>query len=645
MKTAIYLHRNPSQGMIQIIQSATVGDTLLSNFPLEMKHIRYVFGKKQQTKASVWGTSNETHLVKATDFPFNWMLPYAKEAGVIAALAKDSDRMLLFFPKDSDIPAFYIFLAMLYNETVRVFRGTDRLTFTMQDFNTPQVRAQYEAFVLPELTPLPTPTTLLKTPNGATVRPYQQQMIDFSKAHPSAGWFVDMGLGKTLATLVLLDEWIKAKEIDATKPILIVAPIMVALDTWSREAAKWGYDWDIKINVRLTPKKRENLLRDILLPMEKPTLFLTNPDQLGPIKDYYFSFNIPLPFEVLIIDELSQFKSPTAKRNEMISYYRAGAKKFLGLTGTPASNHLLDVWNQLKLINKSDTHWAGESIYEFQDKFFIPVSKTANGFVRKWEPKFGAEDVIYRNISKHAISMQTKGLVELPDISYSNLYVELPEKARLEYDKLETDIRAELEEGQSVTYETADGHSFFLPNDDVLRAKLLQIAGGALYTNPQTHTFTTFHDEKLLALDNLIETATSPLLIFYWFESDKIRIEKKYKNRIPILDSKDKHVQDVISKWNAGEIPVLLAHPASVGHGLNLQEGGHTIVWFTMPNWDNDKYQQANKRLYRSGQTHSVNVIHLLVKNTIEEIMIRSLKSKEKVNSKFMSALDRTERT
>ena len=253
--------------------------------------------------------------------------------------------------------------------------------------------------------------------------------------------------------------------------------------------------------------------------------------------------------------------------------------------------------------------------------------------------------MIYRNISKHAISMQTKGLVELPDISYSNLYVELPEKARLEYDKLETDIRAELEEGQSVTYETADGHSFFLPNDDVLRAKLLQIAGGALYTNPQTHTFTTFHDEKLLALDNLIETATSPLLIFYWFESDKIRIEKKYKNRIPVLDSKDKHVQDVISKWNAGEIPVLLAHPASVGHGLNLQEGGHTIVWFTMPNWDNDKYQQANKRLYRSGQTHSVNVIHLLVKNTIEEIMIRSLKAKEKVNSKFMSALDRTERT
>ena len=196
-----------------------------------------------------------------------------------------------------------------------------------------------------------------------------------------------------------------------------------------------------------------------------------------------------------------------------------------------------------------------------------------------------------------------------------------------------------------MTYTTDEGVELFLPNNDVLSAKLLQLAGGALYTNTVTHTFSVFHDEKLVALDNLIESATSPLLVFYWFESDRVRIEQKYKNRIPVLDSKDRNVQDMITKWNNGEIPVMLAHPASVGHGLNLQEGGHTIVWFTFPNWDNDKYQQANKRLYRSGQTHPVNVIHLVAKNTIEEVMIRSLKAKEKVNNAFMEALDRTERT
>ena len=154
-----------------------------------------------------------------------------------------------------------------------------------------------------------------------------------------------------------------------------------------------------------------------------------------------------------------------------------------------------------------------------------------------------------------------------------------------------------------------------------------------------------FNEEKLQALDDMIETATSPILVFYYFDSDLKRIEKKYKNRIPILDSKDPKVQQVITKWNNEEIPVLLAHPASVGHGLNLQDGGHTVVWFSLPNWNNDQYQQANKRLYRSGQKHPVTVTHIVAKNTIEEVMLQSLRRKEKANAKLMNALDRTTRT
>lgn len=644
MKTAVYTHRQPSKEMLEIIYNATKGDTILTNFPLSVNHIRYQFSGNKKS-SGVWNGGEQVHPINMKDFPFNWMLPDAKAAGIIAALARDSDRMILMFPANTSISPLFVLLAFCYNKTVRIFRGTERISVDIErDLNNARVRKQYEDFILPELAPLPEPTTLMKTPNGATVRSYQQQMINFGLSRNSAGWFVDMGLGKTLATLVLIDQWIKNSEINIEKPILIVAPIMVALDTWSREAKKWGYDWDIFINVKLTPKKREKLLREMLLPMKKPTLFLTNPDQLGQIKDYYYSFNIPLPFEVLIVDELSLFKSPTAKRNTNIAYYRQGAKKFLGLTGTPASNHLLDIWNQLKLISRSETAWAGQNIYEFQERYFNPVAKTPQGHVTKWEPKFGAENVIYRNLSKHAISMKTEGLVELPDISFSNLYIQLPEQARKEYETLETEIKEELEDGDSTSYTTEDGHTIFLPNSEVLSGKLLQIAGGALYTDTATHTFMTFHDEKITALDNLIESSTSPLLIFYFFESDLIRIQKKYKNKIPVLDSKDSNIQGMITKWNDGEIPVMLAHPASVGHGLNLQDGGHTIVWFSLPNWDNDKYQQANKRLYRSGQKHPVSVIHLIAKNTIEEVMLRSLRAKEKVNNNLMTALDRTER-
>ena len=644
MKTAIYCHRQPSDDMMAIIRKAAEQDTVITNYPLPLPHMRYVFEKKKKTGGTIWEQGEQTHPIALSEFPFNWMLPDAKVAGMIAALARDSDRILLIFPKTTKIEPLWLFLAFSYNKIVRVFKGAVKQDITPQDLKTEQTRKQFDDFILTPLPPLPAPKTLLTTPNGSTVRPYQQQMIDFGLAHASTGWFVDMGLGKTLAALVLIDTWIKRGEIDPKKPIFIVAPIMVALDTWSREAAKWGYDWDIKINVRLTPKKREHLLKELLLPMEKPTLFLTNPAQLEQIRDYYFSFNIPLPFEVLVIDELSQFKSPTSKRSGLIVSYRQKASKFVGLTGTPASNQLLDIWNQLKIIDREHTGWAGNNIYEFQNRYFLPAVTSPEGHVRKWKPKFGAEPIIYRKLADHAVSMRTKGLVNLPEISYSNLFVTLPDDARKEYDALEEAVKEEAGEG-SITHVTADGHTIFVPNSEVLSGKLLQIAGGALYTDTQTHAFDVYHEEKLQALDNLMESATSPLLVFYYFESDYKRIEQKYKNRIPRLDSKDRNAKALIEKWNEGEIPVLLAHPASVGHGLNLQDGGHQIVWFSLPNWNNDTYRQANKRLHRSGQTHPVNVTHIVAKDTIEEIMLRSLNSKEKTNDRLMAALDRAERT
>ena len=668
MITAVYSHRQPSNAMLEIIKQHAQNDTIITNIPLKVKHKRYVFKepkKKQVQSGQIWGggakpvQQNAHHIINTQDYPFNWMLDIAKPSALISELAKHSDRMLIMFPDNTPIPPIYMMLALAFNKQVKVFRGTQHVTFEPDDIVSPLTRRQYESLILPTIEPIPMPTELMTTPSGATLRPYQQQMVNFGLEKSYAGWFVDMGLGKTLAALALINEWINRKEIDPTKPILVVAPIMVALDTWGREVQKWGYDWDTIINIRKTPKQRDDILRNLLLPMEKPTLFLTNPHQLEPIRQYYFSRSIPLPFEVLVIDELSMFKSPQAKRNETIAHYRAGASKFLGLTGTPSPNNLLDVWNQLKLINRNNSAWAKRNIYEFQEEYFVPVVRTPQGHVRKWKPKVGAEDVIYRQLSKDVISMRTEGLVDLPDISYTTMYVELPPKARREYDTFTDEIKDELESGEMVHYQTDNGTDIIIPNSDVLQSKLSQIAGGALYASTTdvdltdeanrvdsftARPYTVIHDEKLEALNDMIESATSPMLVFYYYRVDYDRIQKYFKGKLPELNSKDPNVQGVIQKWNDGDIPVLLAHPASVGHGLNLQDGGHTAVWFSLPNWNNDYYQQANKRLHRSGQKHPVTITPIIAKDTIDEIMLRSIRSKEQVNSNLMDALDTMER-
>lgn len=635
MVTAVYVNSAPTSAQRQLIERATAGDEVISNAQLRIPHTLYVLGERT---ASVYG--QKTKQISRKDFSFDWMHPMAARLALMIALAKNSDRILMVFAKEAPVPDLFLLMAKAYNTTVRVFKGT--IPYNPERLD--NAKMQYDQIMLPPIKPLPEPSELYQTPNGATVRSYQQQLIEFAKNRPGTGWFVDMGLGKTLSALVLLDYWMTHGDLDPKRPICVIAPIMVALDTWGRECEKWGYDWDMKINIRLTPKKRENLLKTLVLPQEKPTLFLTNPDQLKPVREYFYSRNMPLPFEALIIDELSKFKSPTSKRNEEIAHYRQSVKRFLGLTGTPASNHLIDVWNQLKLVSREETQWAGRTIYDFQEKFFIPGAKSARGFVTRWDPKAGAEDTIFRNAAISAVSMRTKGLVNLPGITYSNLYVTLPPEARAEYEKLEKEIAEEMSDGDSATYEIPGGPSILLPNSDVLSGKLLQMAGGAMYTDSKTHAFEEIHNEKITALDDLIESSTSPLLVLYYFASDLKRIQAKYKNAIPTLDPKDRNVQSVITRWNQGEIPVLLAHPASVGHGLNLQDGGHTIVWFSLPNWDNDVYQQANKRLYRSGQKEVVSVIHIVAKNTIEEVMLRSLKSKERTNNALMKALDRTDR-
>lgn len=484
------------------------------------------------------------------------------------------------------------------------------------------------------------PTKCLRTPNGAQLRYYQQQLVDFTMERKRVGLFVDMGLGKTLATLATVDELFKKGSLSPDKPILVIAPKMVALDTWSREAEKWGYDIDVLINIGLTKKKREALFEKARN-VTKPTLLTTNPEQLEHIKTA-FSDRIN-PFQMIIVDELSLFKSATSKRFEYLQELSERLEYFVGLTGTPAPNSLLDVWSQLVIINPNIKYELGRTFFQYRNHFFAPdVVNPRTGVVFSWKLNPGAEEAIYQKIEPHVISMRGAGLVDIPDVTYTNEYVYMDKKSKKVYDYFDKEIRKELsglDQGEQLNVQTG-ANEVTIANSAILKSKLLQLATGAMYDADSTvseRKYTVFHDAKIEKLKELINVANSPVLVFYNFVSDLERIRKAIPG-IAVLDTKDKNANALIKKWNEGRIPVLLANPASTGHGLNLQDGGHIIVWFSQT-WRNEVYRQANKRLHRSGQKHPVQIIHIVTKGTADEEVVPRIDEKEEQQQGLLSAL------
>lgn len=484
------------------------------------------------------------------------------------------------------------------------------------------------------------PTKCLRTPNGAQLRYYQQQLVDFTMERKRVGLFVDMGLGKTLATLATVDELFKKGSLSPDKPILVIAPKMVALDTWSREAEKWGYDIDVLINIGLTKKKREALFEKARN-VTKPTLLTTNPEQLEHIKTA-FSDRIN-PFQMIIVDELSLFKSATSKRFEYLQKLSERLEYFVGLTGTPAPNSLLDVWSQLVIINPNIKYELGRTFFQYRNHFFAPdVVNPRTGVVFSWKLNPGAEEAIYQKIEPHVISMRGAGLVDIPDVTYINEYVYMDKKSKKVYDYFDKEIRKELsglDQGEQLNVQTG-ANEVTIANSAILKSKLLQLATGAMYDADSTvseRKYTVFHDAKIEKLKELINVANSPVLVFYNFVSDLERIRKAIPG-IAVLDTKDKNANALIKKWNEGRIPVLLANPASTGHGLNLQDGGHIIVWFSQT-WRNEVYRQANKRLHRSGQKHPVQIIHIVTKDTADEEVVPRIDEKEEQQQGLLSAL------
>lgn len=529
------------------------------------------------------------------------------------------------------------------------------------------------------------PVSQISTPNGAILRPYQTQLVNFIMARKRTGLFVDMGLGKTLTVLAAIDRLVKSGKLDPSRPILIVAPIMVALDTWSREAEKWGYDYQVLINIKLKSQDRLKLYQKLLQPMKKVTLVTTNPAQLTSLNQFLRAHHALDRFQMIIVDELSQFKSVSTKRFKDLKTISQYSDYFIGLTGTPAPNNLLDLYSEIILINAKYRAVLGSQFSDYQHRYFAPSRyinvRSRHGMISvgtDYRLKAGCEQLIYQAIRDDVISLQTTGLIDLPKIVFSNYYVSLPAKAQKLYNSLACRIKAKILQEQQVVVSTAADKSFSVANAAVLTSKLLQLSSGAIYDEELTtdaqdqsvcedrHTsgvaqdatiavndgkpsefdtdnhrrarpYTVFQDEKFKMLKDIVETSDSPVLVFFEFGSELERMRQYFD--FEYLDTKDKvKAKDLIRRWNLGQVPVLVAHPQAAGHGLNLQDGGHIMIWLTMP-WSNEQYRQAVKRLYRSGQKYPVSVIHIIARQTIDEQVLDSLTNKESGQIRLLDAL------
>lgn len=425
---------------------------------------------------------------------------------------------------------------------------------------------------------------------------YQKKAIDFIMEHKRCGLFLDMGLGKTISTLMAIQE-LMFDRFEINK-VLVIAPIRVARSTWPDEIEKWDETSNLRVSVAVgTPKKRLQAFE------EEADIYVINRENV-----VWMVENIKFDFDMVVIDELSSFKNNQAKRFKALRKVISRCDRVVGLTGTPAPNGLMDLWPQIYLLDQGRR--LGKTITSYRRKYFRPGR--SNGYVvYDYVPLPDAEKEIYEKIGDICISMSKEDYLNMPDRIYQMIVVELDKKAFGYYKRLEKEAIIELSDNDVILANSAASAS----------NKLQQIADGAVYTEKKDYV--EIHDSKLDALEDLIEAANGqPVMVFYQFKHDKERIENRFETR-SIENEKD------VKDWNEGKIPILLAHPASIGHGLNLQHGGHIIIWFGLT-WSLELYQQANDRLYRQGQVKTVMVYHIVAKGTIDTGMIKALNSKKR---------------
>ena len=436
---------------------------------------------------------------------------------------------------------------------------------------------------------------------------YQAYAIDYIETHPIAAVLLDMGLGKTVISLTAIADLL-FDSFEAHR-ILVVAPLRVARDTWPAEIAKWEHLQHLTYAVCVgTPKERRIAL------MSGADITIINRENLGWLID---SSGFDFDYDMIIIDELSSFKNHKSKRFQSLMKVRPKVKRIIGLTGTPSSNGLMDLWAEFKLLDFGER--LGRFITHYRNNYFIPDKRNGE-IIYSYKPMPYAEDAIYRRISDITISMKSTDHLQMPELITSQYEVQLSEEEEKRYEELKADFILELPEGEITAANAAS-----------LTGKLSQLANGAIYDDDGN--IIEFHDRKLDALEDLIEAANGkPLLVAYWFKHDLQRIKKRFHVR-EIKSSKD------ITDWNNGDIPVAVIHPASAGHGLNLQAGGSTLIWFGLT-WSLELYQQTNARLWRQSQTSGTVVIeHIITKGTIDERILKALSLKEVTQNALIDAV------
>lgn len=434
---------------------------------------------------------------------------------------------------------------------------------------------------------------------------YQQFATDFILNQSICCLMLDMGLGKTVITLTAL--WQLALDSFDVSRVLVIAPKRVAEDTWPKELAKWEHLTGLTSSLVLgSAAERKAALQ------RKAFLYIINRENVAwLVKNHYWDF------DMVVIDELSSFKSNKAERFKAMKKVRPMITRIVGLTGTPAPNTLLDLWPQMYLMDMGQR--LGRFIGGFRDRFFLP-DKRNREIIYSYKPREGAEDAIYALISDICISMKAADYLDMPERIDNRIEVVMSPKERKLYDDFQKDMVL------SIGDEELDA-----ANAAALSNKLLQMANGAVYGEDKK--VIPIHDRKLDALEDLVEAANGkPLLVAYWYKHDLQRIKARFKNARCIDTAKD------IDDWNAGKIPLALIHPASAGHGLNLQDGGCTIVWFGLT-WSLELYQQLNARLWRQGQKHTVVIHHIVTKGTHDEDVMRALENKDTRQSALIEAV------
>lgn len=438
---------------------------------------------------------------------------------------------------------------------------------------------------------------------------YQKYAQQFIIQTPACGCFYEPGLGKTAITLSAIDELL-FDYFDVSK-VLVIAPLRVARDTWSAECEKWEQLRHLKIaKIIGTEKERIASLN------QKADIHVINRENVAWIVEHFKGRQFP--FDMLVIDELSSFKSPSSERFKALRRIRPQIKRVVGLTGTPAPNGLLDLWSQVYLLDRGER--LGRTLGVYRDQYFVP-DKRSQYVVFTYKPKEKAESEIYKKLSGICVSMKACDYIKMPDRVDNFIEVSLEDKELNLYKKLEREMLLPFADGDILAINAA-----------TLAGKLLQMANGAIYD--ENKSVKLIHDKKLEALEDLIESANGkPVLVFYGYRHDRDRIKEKFGDDVrELLTSKD------LEDWNKGEIKIAITHPASTGHGLNLQTGGSTIVWFGLT-WSLELYEQANARLWRQGQTQTVVIHHIVANGTIDEQVINAIRLKSGGQQVLMEAI------